>query len=149
MPVRFVIDPQFDENVYRASNKTGSSLKPLFDTVRKKTDEIAARAKRRIESEWYNTEASTSSIDNKKYGESKNRFLYLKAKSFALKSAANSTVPTMGFDGKEIYGRISINRRHSVSLEFGGIDPVGEVGKGTGEYVSHPAYAFLRNSMRG
>lgn len=147
--VRFEFDPDFRDNVYRASNKTGSSLRPLYDLVRKTTDKIARTAKLRIQNEWYNAEAVAQNIDNKAYGADKQEFLYYKALSFALRSAMNSTYPTMGYDGNEIYGRVTINRRGSTSLEYGGVDPVAEVGKGTGEHVSHPAYAFLRNALRG
>lgn len=147
--VRFEFDPQFRDNVYRASNKTGSSLRPLYDLVRKITDDISRKAKARIQVEWYNAEAVAQNVETKTHGEGRNQFLQAKALSFSLRSALGATWPTMGFDGKEIYGRVSINRRGSSSLEYGGTDPVAEIGKGTGNYVQHPAYAFLRNSMRG
>lgn len=146
--VRFVFDPDFDDNVYRASNKSRSSLRPLYDQVRSITDDIAASAKNAIETEYQMAEADASgNKQNATHGEGKNKFLIAKARSFALRSAANSTVPTMGFDGKEIYGRVLINRKGSFTLEFGGPDPVAEIGKGTGQYVVHPAYSFLRRAM--
>lgn len=146
--VKFVFDPDFDNNVYRASNKSGSSLRPLYDQVRRITDRIAENAKATIEQEYQNAEADASGKrENATHGDGKTQFLRAKAKAFALRSAANSTVPTMGYDGKEIFGRVLINRKGSFSLEYGGPDPVAEIGKGTGEYLVHPAYAFLRRAM--
>lgn len=146
--VRFDFDKDFDNNVYRASNKSNSSLRPLYDQVRQITDRIADHAKSAIEMEYQTAEADASGKrENATHGEGRTQFLRAKAKSFALRSAANSTVPTMGFDGKEIFGRVLINRKGSYSLEYGGPDPVAEIGKGTGEYLVHPAYAFLRRAM--
>lgn len=151
--MRFDFDKDFDDNVYRASNKTNSSLKPLYNQVRDKTDEIAKKAKGSIEKESANAESDVDSIKNSKWesnfgGKGRHGWLHAKAKAFALKSAAKSLAPTMGYDGKEIYGRVSMNRRGSNTVEFGGPDPVAEIGRGTGEYVEHPPYAFLRNAMR-
>lgn len=146
--VTFEWDPQFDENVYRASNKQGSSLRGLYDMVRRVTDSIAKDAKRSMTGEWIRAEAEAQGLrDSRTHGDKQKDWLYAKANSFALRSALQSTVPTMGFDGHEIYGMVSINRRGSMSLEFGGPDPVAEVGKGTGIYVNHPPYAFLRRAM--
>ena len=147
MANRFVFDPDFDENVKRASNKTGSSLRQLFDQVRKITDEIAKSAKASImlEARVAANETLTAKGDYSRSG--RQLFLRGKAKEFALRSAANSTVPTMGFDGHEIFGRVIINRTDSASLEFGGIDSKAEIGKGTGQFVDHPAYSFLRRAL--
>lgn len=146
--VEFEFDPEFDDNVYRASNKTRSSLRGLYDMVRSKTDEIAADAKLRIESEQALAEQGIKAVLKEVYqGGDKAPFLEKKARSFALRAAANSLVPIMGFDGKEIYGRVIINRKGSISIEMGGADPVAEIGKSTGEYIVHPPYAFLRRSM--
>jgi hypothetical protein len=150
--VRFEIDKRFDDNVYRASNKSNSSLHPLYDKVRSTTDDIAKAAKNLISGESNRAEAEAKSIRNSEWnsdygGHGRKGWLAAKARSFALKSAAGATVPTMGYDGKEIYGRVEINRRGSSSLEFGGPDPVAEMGKGSGEFVEHPPYAFLRRAM--
>lgn len=146
--VRFKFDPDFDDNVYKASNKSNSSLRPLFDQVRQITDRIAENAKSSIETEYAAAEADASGKrENATHGDGKTQFLRAKAKAFALRSAANSTVPTMGYDGKEIFGRVLINRKGSFALEYGGPDPVAEIGKGTGEYLVHPTYAFLRRAM--
>jgi hypothetical protein len=146
--VRFEFDPTFDDNVYRASNKQGSSLRGLYDKVRSVTDQIALSAKRSIENEWTRAESEAFALrDERTHGDQKNDWLYAKARSFALRTAASATVPTMGFDGKEIYGRVSINRRGSAMVEFGGPDPVAEIGRDTGKYVEHPPYAFLRRAM--
>lgn len=154
MAVRFVFDKDFDDNVYRASNKTRSSLRPLYDEVRDKTDAIAARAKASVTKEAGHAEVDADFIKHSKWssnygGYGRRGWLHAKARAFALKSAAQSVAPVMGYDGKEIYGRVTINRRGSYSLEFGGPDPVAEIGKGTGEFVEHPPYSFLRNAMRG
>lgn len=153
MATRFDWDAQFDNNVYRASNKTNSSLHPLYDEVRSTTDRIAAVAKLAITKEAGGAEQEVDTIKNSKWnsnfgGKGREGWLAAKAKAFALKSAAQSVAPSMGFDGKEIYGRVAINRRGSYSLEFGGPDPVAEMGKGSGKFVEHPAYSFLRNAMR-
>ncbi|MET0463748.1 MAG: hypothetical protein ABW007_11365 [Chitinophagaceae bacterium] len=153
MAVRFNFDKDFDDNVYRASNKTNSSLKPLYNQVRSKTDEIAEIAKTSIKREAGSAESDVDSIKNSKWesnygGKGRHGWLAAKAKAFALKSAAQSVAPSMGYDGREIYGRVSINRRGSDTLEFGGPDPVAELGKGSGEYLVHPPYSFLRNAMR-
>jgi hypothetical protein len=145
--IRFEFDPQFDENVYRASNKTRSSLRPLYDLVRKATDEIRDHAIDAIESEYEKAEQQTQGTKGKAYGTGKKAFLEAKARSFALRSARDSTFATMGFDGREIYGRVTMNRTGSQTLEFGGADPKAEVGKGTGVYIVHPAYSFLRRAM--
>lgn len=153
MAVRFDFDKDFDDNVYRASNKTNSSLKPLYNQVRSKTDEIAHSARGAIQREAGVAEGDVDSIKNSRWntnygGHGRQGWLEAKAKAFALKSAANSVAPKMGYDGREIYGRVEINRRGSVTLEFGGPDPVAEIGKGSGNYVVHPPYSFLRNAMR-
>lgn len=146
--VHFEFYEDFDENVYKASNKSGSSLKPLYDKVRKVTDEIYVEAEGSIAREAGRTQAILESIRSSRFSRhgSKN-FAYFKAVHFALRSARDSIAPSMGFDGKEIFGRVAIYRKDSQSLEFGGIDSVAEIGKGTGEYVEHPSYAFLRRAM--
>lgn len=146
--ITFEFDPMFDDNVYRASNKTRSSLRPLYDHVRSVTDRIARDAKRSAVGEWIRAEAEAQALrDNRKFGSQQDDWLYAKARSFALRSAFNTINPTMGYDGKEIYGRVTINRRGSAMVEFGGPDPVAEVGRDTGKYVIHPPYSFLRNAM--
>jgi hypothetical protein len=146
--IKFEFDPEFDDNVYRASNKQGSSLRGLYDKVRAVTDEIARSAKRSIEGEWTRAESEALALrDERTHGDQKNDWLYAKARSFALRTAASSTFPTMGYDGKEIYGMVSINRRGSAMVEFGGPDPVAEIGRDTGKYVEHPPYSFLRRAM--
>lgn len=146
MRVEFHFDPDFDDNVYHASNKTRSSLAPLFNLVRKQTDEIRNRAKTILELEAALAEQDASSNRNKRFGNEKNTFLEKKAKAFAMQSALNSLSATMGTDDM-IFGRVAINRKGSGSLEFGGPDLVAEIGKGTGNYLVHPAYAFLRRAM--
>lgn len=145
--IQFTFDPDFDANVYHASNKTRSSLRPLYDRVRAITDAISKQAKSDIEGEWYRAESQATANRNKRFGNDKNTFLEAKARSFALRSAAQTIRPTMGVD-TEIFGRVSINRTGSTALEYGGIDVKAEIGKGTGNYLVHPAYAFLRNAMR-
>lgn len=147
MSIKFEFDPEFDNNVYRASNKSRSSLRNLYDTVRKVTDSISKNAKSEILTEWIGAEAEASGASKKEKLDKQVGFLTTKARSFALKSAYDSTFPTMGFDGREIYGRVTINRRGSVALEFGGADVVAEIGKGTGNYLQHPPYAFLRRAL--
>lgn len=148
--VEFVFDPEFDDNIYKASNKSRSSLRPLFDEVRRVTDTIYFDAKSRADAEAARAEADVQAAKPNRFKpEGKRVFDEAKARSFALKSAANTMAPTMEFDGKEIFGRISINRKNSDSVEYGGTDPVAEIGRGTGEYVVHPPYAFLRRAMDG
>lgn len=150
--VNFRFDVDFDDNVYRASNKTNSSLHPLYDQVRSYTDEVARKAKVRIGAEYGKAEALAKSIKNTEWdshygGHERSGWLQAKAKAYALRVSFSATHPTMGYDGKEIYGRVEINRRGSSSLEYGGSDPIAEVGKGTGVYLEHPPYAFLRNAL--
>lgn len=146
--ITFEFDPTFDENVYRASNKQGSSLRPLYDQVRRVTDSIAKDAKGAALGEWIRAESEAQALrDQRTHGDRQDDWLYAKARSFAIRSVFNTIVPTMGFDGTEIYGRVEINRRGSSAVEFGGPDVVAEVGKGTGQYVQHPPYAFLRRAM--
>lgn len=144
--VEFEFDPDFDKNVYHASNKTRSSLAPLYNLVRKQTDEIAKRAKSILQLEAALAEQEAHSNRNKRFGNEREGFLVQKARAFALTSAYNSLSATMGTD-IEIYGRVAINRKGSGTLEFGGADLVAEIGKGTGNYLQHPAYAFLRRAM--
>lgn len=149
--VRFNFDKDFDDNIYRASNKTNSSLHPLYDAVRTKTDDIATKARGLVAGEAKTAEALVKDIKDSPWdshygGVGRHGWLVAKATSFALKSAGASIAPTMGYDGKEIYGRVLMNRRGSSSVEFGGTDPVAEIGKGTGEYVVHPPYGFLRRA---
>lgn len=146
--VTFTFDPNFKDNIYRASNKQGSSLRPLYDKVRAVTDGIAKSAKGSMLGEWIRAESEAQALrDERTHGDRKNDWLHAKAKSFALRSAYQSVVPTMGFDGREIYGRVTINRRGSAMIEFGGPDPVAEIGRDSGQYVNHPPYAFLRNAL--
>lgn len=147
MRVRFEVDPEFRENVYRASNKQGSSLRGLYDQVRAKTDDIAKAAKDSIGREQGVAEGLAGTLRAQAaHGDNNDAYRIARARAFSLRSAWNSTVPTMGFDGTEIYGRVIINRKGSVSLEFGGADPVAEIGFGTGNYINHPPYAFLRRA---
>lgn len=147
---RFDFDPEFDANIHKASNKTGSSLRPLFDAVRQVTDEIYMDARESIAREAGRAQGEVESIRSGRFSRSgRGKFAAAKAKAFALKSAKNSVFPSMEFDGREIYGRVAIYRKDSASLEFGGIDSVAEIGRGTGEYVQHPAYSFLRRAMDG
>lgn len=150
MGAKFVTDPRFVDNLNRASNKSRSSLRPLFDQVRKITDEIAAYAKLDLQKLASEAESATRVARQQVGGDVKlvSDFRRAKARAFALKTAVNSVVPTMQYDGKKIFGRVMINRRGSYSIEYGGVDPVGEIGKGTGQFVVHPAYAVLRNAAR-
>lgn len=147
MANRFEFDKDFEENLRKASNKSGSSLRPLFDKVRKVTDEIAQNAKLDISLEAHVAEGDAKTAKKDYSNTGRKRFQEAKAKAFALRSAANSTVPIMDYDGEEIFGRILINRRGSDALEYGGLDPVAEIGKGTGQYLQHPTYAFLRRAL--
>lgn len=148
--IEFEFYPEFDDDIYKASNKSRSSLRPLFDKVRQVTDEIYFDAKTRLDSEAGRAEAEVQAAKPDRFKPAgKEAFAYAKAKAFALKSAAQTVSPTMEFDGKEIHGRVTINRRGSSSIEFGGTDPVAEVGKGTGVHVDHPPYAPLRRAMDG
>lgn len=150
MGARFVKDKDFENNLYRASNRSRSSLKPLYDQVRDITDRAAELAKDEL-AKLASTAQSEVEVNRSKIKNAKTEvssFRAAKARAFALKTAQNSTFPTMGYDGDQIYGRIIINRRGSASIEYGGIDPVAEIGKGTGEFVQHPAYAVLRNALR-
>lgn len=146
--VTFEFDSDFDTNLYHASNKTRSSLAPLFNIVRKKTDEISKAAKEAMQREWYFAEAAAQKSRGTRFDKNHNSsFLEAKARAFALKSGFQSIAPTMGVDS-QIFGRVTINRTGSTALEYGGIDVKAEIGRGTGNYVVHPAYAFLRNAMR-
>jgi ElaB/YqjD/DUF883 family membrane-anchored ribosome-binding protein len=150
MAARFVEDPRFRDNIYRASNRSRSSLRPLYDQVRQLTDRVAEIAKNDL-AKLADTAQSEVEGARKKIHADKSvvsDFRRAKARAFALKTAQNSTFPTMGYDGNSIYGRVIINRRGSATVEYGGIDPVAEIGKGTGEYVQHPAYGVLRNALR-
>lgn len=146
--VTFEFDDDFDTNLYHASNKSRSSLAPLFNIVRSKTDEISKAAKEAMQREWYFAEAAAQKSRGTRFDKNHNSsFLEAKARAFALKSGFQSIAPTMGVDS-QIYGRVTINRTGSTALEYGGIDVKAEIGRGTGNYVVHPAYAFLRNAMR-
>lgn len=148
MRIKFEFDSDFDENVYHASRKTKSSLAPLYNQVRKITDNISKEAKDAIGRQWYLAESEVQGNRNTRFDKNHNSgFLVAKAKAFALYSAYNTIRPTMGVDS-EIYGRVSMNRDGTTSLEFGGTDLKAEIGKGTGNYLVHPTYAFLRNAMR-
>lgn len=146
MDVKFEFDSEFTNNIYHASKKTRSSLRPLYDKVRTVTDQISEEAKRSLLVHWTEAEAETKAVDSKTHGSGKRSFQVAKAKAFAFKSAYNTIRPMMGVD-TEIYGRVVIQRTGSGTLEFGGPDPKAEIGIGTGEYLVHPAYAFLRRAM--
>lgn len=146
--ITFKFDPEFDDNVYRASHKSRSSLRPLYDQVRMVTDIIARDAKRAALGEWVRAEAEAQGLrEGRKFGARQDDWLYAKARSFAIRSVYNTVAPTMEYNGKEIYGMVSINRKGSAMVEFGGPDPVAEIGRDSGRYVIHPPYAFLRNAM--
>lgn len=146
--IKFEFYPDFKDDIYKASNKSRSSLRPLFDMVRNVTDQIYANARESIAREAGRAEGEVQAIRDKRFSKTgKQSFREAKAKAGSLRSARNSTFPTMEYDGQEIFGRVAIYRKQSVSVEYGGIDPTGEIGKGTGEYISHPAYGFLRRAM--
>lgn len=145
--ITFEFYPEFDDDIRSASNKSRSSLRPLFDEVRSTTDQIYFHAKDMIDSEAGRAEAEVAATSTDRFKPlGKQPWQIAKAKASALKTAANSVKPVMGYDG-EIFGRVAIFRKQSASLEFGGIDSTAEIGKGTGEYVDHPPYAFLRRAM--
>lgn len=147
--IQFEFYPTFDDDIKSASSKSKSSLRPLFDQVREVTDQIYFKAHDLIESEAGRAEAEVQAAKPDRFKPSgKIEFQTAKARAAALKTAANSVKPIMDYDG-EIFGRVAIFRRQSASIEFGGIDPVAEIGKGTGQYVEHPPYAFLRRAMDG
>jgi hypothetical protein len=144
---KFEFYPTFDDDIRNASNKTRSSLRPLFDKVRSVTDEIYFNARDLLAGEAAQAEAAVDAVSPIKYTNAgKMAFREAKARAFALKSAANSVKPTMDSDG-EIFGRVAIFRKNSYAVEFGGVDSVAEIGKGTGRYVEHPPYAPLRRAM--
>lgn len=144
---KFVFDPEFEDNVKKASYKSGSSLRPLFDQVRSVTDAIARDAKGSLQKEASVAEAEVQRSRGDYSRSGRKAFLRAKAKASALKTASNSTFPTMGYDGTEIFGRVTINRTDSQAIEYGGIDSKAEIGRGTGEYVEHPPYAPLRRAL--
>lgn len=145
--IKFEFYPTFDEDIKSASYKSRSSLRPLFDKVREVTDQIYFHAKDMMDSEAGRAEADVAVTKPIRFtGAGSIAFKTAKARSFALKSAANSVKPTMDYDG-EIFGRVAIFRKNSYAVEFGGTDSVAEIGKGTGQYVEHPPYAFLRRAM--
>lgn len=144
---KFEFYPTFDDDIKSASHKSRSSLRPLFDKVRSVTDEIYFNAKDMMDSEAGRAEAAVEVAKPIRFTSAgKIAFQTAKARAFALKSAANSVKPTMDYDG-EIFGRVAIFRKDSYAVEFGGTDSVAEIGKGTGQYVDHPPYAFLRRAM--
>lgn len=143
--VKFEFYPTFDDDIYHASNKSGSSLRPLYDEVRRITDNIRDNTIAQLES-LYEAAESQAQSGNKTHGESLDRFLTAKAKAFTFRSLRDTTIAIMGVD-KEIYGRVIMNRTDSWAVEFGGSDRKAEIGKGTGKYVIHPAYAVLRRAM--
>lgn len=147
--IQFEFYPTFDDDIKSASNKSKSSLRPLFDQVREVTDQIYFKARDLMESEAGRAESEVQAAKPDRFKTTgKIAFNTAKARAAALKTAANSVKPTMDYDG-EIFGRVAIFRKQSASIEFGGIDPVAEIGKGTGQYVEHPPYAFLRRAMDG
>lgn len=143
--VKFEFYPTFDDDIYHASNKSRSSLRNLYDTVRQVTDNIRDNAIAQLESLYEQAESQAQSGD-KTHGESRSRFLRAKAKAFTFRSTRDTTIAIMGVD-REIYGRVIMNRTDSWSIEFGGVDRKAEVGKGTGEFITHPAYGVLRRAM--
>lgn len=148
MTVKFVFDPEFDENVRKASSKSKSSLRGIFNLVRAVTDEVYIHARESIAREAGRAEGEAQSVRAKRFSRTgRANFAYYKAKANALRTARNTIAPTMEFDGKEIFGRVMIYRKSSAVIEFGGLDPVAEIGRGTGEYVEHPPYAFLRKAL--
>lgn len=145
----FEFYPTFDDDIKSASNKSNSSLRPLFDTVREVTDQIYFRARDDMNAEAGRAEEAVAVTKPLRFSNTgKLAFQTAKARAFALKSAANSVKPVMDYDG-EIFGRVAIFRKDSYAVEFGGLDSVAEIGKGTGQYVEHPPYAFLRRAMDG
>lgn len=144
---KFEFYPSFDDDIKSASNKSRSSLRPLFDKVREVTNQIYFDAKDAITAEAGRAAAEVAATrDNRFKPTGKILWQTAKAREFALRSAANSVHPTMDYDG-EIFGRVAIFRKNSYAVEFGGTDTVAEIGKGTGLYVEHPPYAFLRRAM--
>lgn len=143
--VKFEFYPTFDDDIYHASYKSRSSLRNLYDTVRRVTDNIRDNAIARLES-LYEASESQAQAGNKTHGESLERFLTAKAKAFTFRTTRDTTIAIMGVD-KEIYGRVIMNRTDSWAIEFGGSDRKAEIGKGTGNYVIHPAYGILRRAM--
>lgn len=144
--IKFEFYPTFESDVYRASYKSRSSLRGLYDKVRSVTDDIRDGAIETLEGLYELSESQAQSGD-KTHGESRNRFLRAKAKAFTFRTTRDTTIAIMGFDGHEIYGRVLMNRTDSWAIEFGGSDRKAEVGKGTGEYIIHPAYGVLRKAM--
>jgi hypothetical protein len=150
--IRFELDPKFIENIHKASNKSASSLKPVIDAVRSATDEVYVRARESLAREAGKAEAEVQAAKSnpRRFSKSnRDSFAYAKAKAGAIRAGRNTIAPTMEYDGTEIFGRVTIFRKGSSVLEYGGIDSSFEIGKGTGRYVEHPAYAFLRRALDG
>lgn len=143
---RFEFYPTFEPDIYRASYKSRSSIRNLYDTVRSVTDNIRDGAIEILEGLYEESESQAQS-GNKTHGESLKRFLRAKAKSFTFRTTRDLTIAVMGFDGKEIYGRVIMDRTDSWAIEFGGVDRKAEAGKGTGDYIVHPPYGVLRRAM--
>lgn len=148
--IKFEFDPDFEDNVKKASNKSNSSLRPLADTIRNVTDQIYFHAYNNLKKYAGEAEAEVQAAKGDRHKPNgRRRWLEAKAKAAAIRSGRNTIAPTMEYDGDEIYGMVAIYRKNSYVLEYGGIDEVGEIGKGTGEYISHPPYAFLRRAIDG
>lgn len=145
--VTFVFDDDFDENIYKASYRSRSSLRPIYDTVRRVTDQIYFHARSSMDGEVGRMEANVQAVKDDYSRGGREVFNRAKAIASAVKTARNTLYPSMQYDGKEIFGRVAIGRKHSWAVEFGGNDPTAEIGKGSGRYANLPAYAFLRRAM--
>lgn len=146
---RFVLDKSFGRHLNHPTQKT--SLRPLGDTLRQVSDDVAESAKGMILQQYLAAQAKTQAIKSGQLDANDSRpgqgYLRAKAEEFALKSALDSTIAYMTGDGTSMVGRVTINRTGATSLEFGGEDSGVVLGQGSKERPNHPAYAFLRRAL--
>lgn len=146
---RYVENKSFDRHLRHPTKRT--SLRNLGDKLRQVSDDIAERARDEMRREQARWEARTEAIKRGELDANAAKpgqgYLRAKATTFALKTAADNTAAFMGQKDGQMTAFVVINRQGSALLEYGGSD-VSSAGKiyKSGEYVQHPAYAFLRRA---
>jgi hypothetical protein len=142
----FQLDKGFEYNLAH----TRGTLNPIGNVVRRKTDQIARKAKALAQVEAKAATELEAHAAASKYRTSGRRpYAEMKGLAWALQTYADAIYPTMrgADDGEDsTTGRVVAMYSGSEAIEFGGVDTNIELGN-TGEYLDVQAHAILRRAV--
>jgi hypothetical protein len=141
---------EHDESFGPKAVHVRSSLNPLGDMVREKTDEIGKRARALAEQEaarWKAQRDTTRGLLKNDFQREKLRYFRARAMAMSLDLYVKTLRFTME-SGEEVFGTVTAMHGAGDLIEFGGTDRRFKLGN-TGQYLDYPAFAFLRRALNG